>query len=127
MGDNGGAFQSFSKQGKRHERAAAKKAAALRKLTNIPGPVGVAGVMRHAIRDHFRQTCADNSFYSVDSSAAPSFETMDHFMDSNAVEVAAGAKRKRQTDALDAIEDVVPDLDGRPRTSFSFGQHPTHP
>ena len=114
-----GGYHSLSKQSKHHDRASARKAGEIRKLTAIEGTLGVQGVMRNAIRDHFKQTCAENLFYSLSDAAAPHLETFDDFMESDGIAAkASSAKRKRDDVALCAIEDDI-SVPGEPRTAPS--------
>lgn len=104
-------FRSMGEQSKHHNHMSSKSKKEVKKLTDLGGGVGFQGVMGHLIKDHFKQTCTENSFYSLSLAAEPKLETMEHFMDTDGISHASNAKGNTDRAPLLAVKN-----DGDPRT-----------
>ena len=108
--DLDGGYHSVKKAFLRNKKRKYKDDEIAKKLTKVPGPVGETRVLRNAARDHFKQCCDENSFFSVPQSAEPVLERMDDFLGSCGTESAANARREQGELAPLAIADQDYDI-----------------
>lgn len=117
--DAQGTYQTFRRQGLHNEHATQQKRRAEKKLTEVPRGVGLQGVMENAMRDHFRQTCAEDSFYSIAMAAEPQLEGLQNFMETDGVSHAVASARDKRDDGGGQLLALADDGDLRTQPAHS--------
>ena len=119
--DAAGGYQTFRKQGLHHEHRNEKNRRAEKKLIDVARGVGLQGVLENAMRDHFRQTCAENGFYSIAMAAEPQLEGLQDLMETDGISHAVTRARDKRDDGGAPLLAVADDGDLRTQPA-----HTTH-